>query len=818
MQKDEVLELLNKFNGKNCPFRRMDEIEIKSKDEFPLIIPNSDIDDFSSEKNINERSKYLKNQYSIYDQTIKSCYLKDSVFNKKPEIFEKSVIQKYISSGAHGKVLLYSDKKSKLPFVSGKYNIYNEEKTYSEQEMEDNREDTEEYIQKEIEYNNKKLAKKEIKRQKENYNLVKESVLGLELLNKCRYFLPNYPYNYGLGFCNIGENGTCKKISGTENMSDPILFQEYIENSVPLSEFVVDPKFSDYIENIFLQIFNALNILQMMNGLFAHNDLHTNNILIRKLKNKILLPIYIFDNNLLQEVKYIETDYIVYIIDFGLSVYLSYEALAKKYQENSPKYAGLSKSEVKQYFILGNSLKRYLKESESNEYDIMCVIKNITEIYLKKIKLGDRDNKIISFLNIMFGHIYNIKNQLQTENTKRKISQNQKFTDYNKVVTFLTNNSFENSNFKSYTKGKILSDKFLSQLEITNCLNIECKNGLNFTKRNFNKSLVNTKLVRNFFTNRNNTINTMLTYLSNNYTDKQKIAIKKINKILSYIRKYRNNDQILNLVAKLYGVLFPEKLIPGITKYLYLYKIISGYYNIFNRKNASKDGDVIYLTQDEIRKLFGIKLNYSYNLNKYHDIVKMIIDKNEDILDKFYICTIIGNDDKSFDDILNDLDDIANFSNITSKSFFKNAILNDHRDINQIISVQLRNELDYFGEELSYNYLNYILKISIKSNNLYYIKYYSDINNFYYNPTEDITDIIRPETLESYAKNFYFDQDIFDFLVSKYGDKMKNLVPVLVKEYNSFEKKYVQLDDITKKGYLRKYEALIGLVKPLGIE
>ena len=73
MQKDEVLELLNKFNGKNCPFRRMDEIEIKSKDEFPLIIPNSDIDDFSSEKNINERSKYLKNQYSIYDQTIKSC-------------------------------------------------------------------------------------------------------------------------------------------------------------------------------------------------------------------------------------------------------------------------------------------------------------------------------------------------------------------------------------------------------------------------------------------------------------------------------------------------------------------------------------------------------------------------------------------------------------------------------------------------------------------------------------------------------------------------------------------------------------------------
>jgi len=797
MQKDEVLELVKKFTGKNCPFRRIDEIEIKSEDEFPLIIPNPGINDFSSENNIDKRATYLKNPYSIYDQTIKTCYLKDSIFNNKTDIFKNSVFQKYISEGEFGKLLLYSDKKSKLPFVAGKYNIY-EKNTHVEQKGEYK----EESKQKDLLYK---------EREQKNYNLARESLLGLELLNKCRYFLPNYPYNYGLGFCNIGENETCGK-NGSNSGNDPILFQEYIENSVPLSEFIMTPNFSNNIENIFLQIFNALNILQMMNGLFTHKDLHINNVLVQKTKKELLLPIYIFHNNVLEIIKYIKTNYIIYIIDFGLSTYLSYEALIKKYQEKSTKYAGLSKSDVKQYFILGDSFKRYLKEEKDHEYDIMSIIKNSAEAYVYKINLGNNpEHKVTSFLNIMLSHIYTVKHELpnQEDFLIAKISQNEKFLNYNQVVHFIVN-IFGNRTFRTYTKEQVLLDKKLNQLTITNCLNKDCKEGLNFTKRRGN-SLLDEELVKNFFVKRNEEINAMLEYLANNYTSKQKDAINKVEKILSYIRKYRNNDEILDLVAKLYGVLFPEKLAPGITKYIYLYKILSGYYNILDRENINKDGDIKYLTQDEILKYKGIKLNYPYNLNKYHDIVEIIMSKNKDLIDKVYISTIIGTKEKHPWDLFAEFQNIANFSDTKYKSFFKNVFFNNYDIIDSVINDSIEGEIDNSGAELPYTYLNYILKSAIKSNNLKYIKYYSDLDNLYFKSREDMANIAWVQTLQTYAKNFYFDQDIFDFLVSKYGDKMKNLIPVLIKTYDSYIEKYGELDDVTKKGYLLKYDALIRL-------
>lgn len=147
--------------------------------------------------------------------------------------------------------------------------------------------------------------------------LVHEACVGI-MLNALRRDIPNFAYVYGATSCSAPIFKGNDAISWCEDSSvmKTYCIYENIQNSIPFMSIQKTCSYSEfvsYIYQVMLSIYHANNQLG-----FIHNDLHTENVLIRLINQKKSIR-YSFDGKDI----YIKTNGgVSTIIDYGMSTYV----------------------------------------------------------------------------------------------------------------------------------------------------------------------------------------------------------------------------------------------------------------------------------------------------------------------------------------------------------------------------------------------------------------------------------------------------------------------------------------------------------------
>ena len=263
-----------------------------------------------------------------------------------------------------------------------------------------------------------------------------EYLVGMKL-NELRDYVPNFVYTYMLSNENIIHSlNNLNEFYKTFDKSNYSIIMEYIEG-IQFTEFLDGEKFdiTDVI-NILLQVTLALNAVNQ-HFEFIHNDLTSDNIIIRRLKKEKIISYKVLLNGKLVKIN-LKTYFNVKIIDFGLSKisfnynnkiykynpynsrntksddiyklfeYAYYSPYGSSYIESIYEYIenNLYKSydEILYYIIYESEFKKYLDFSDlmkSSNYN-QCLIKN------------GGNPKITKNLNIKINDIYNIiKNHMK---------------------------------------------------------------------------------------------------------------------------------------------------------------------------------------------------------------------------------------------------------------------------------------------------------------------------------------------------------------------------------------------------------------------
>lgn len=149
-------------------------------------------------------------------------------------------------------------------------------------------------------------------------NLIHEAFIGITCLNNLKKYIPNFMYVYSYFKCpnmKIIENEIFSNCSEGDNVDQLII--EYIYPSCALYDLTDTFKDISDIDMllIFVQVINAINLAHVKYG-YTHYDLHGGNVLVKKYNEKLSITAY--DSNL-NEIGYINSNYIAYIIDFGNS-------------------------------------------------------------------------------------------------------------------------------------------------------------------------------------------------------------------------------------------------------------------------------------------------------------------------------------------------------------------------------------------------------------------------------------------------------------------------------------------------------------------
>lgn len=155
-------------------------------------------------------------------------------------------------------------------------------------------------------------------------NLLIEALMSIYLINPLREIIPNFVYTFGAFDCSgmitsLSKNPNQKYLPCTNY--DPLQKKVYVLTEPVLNEdgtlAVTMSKYTDKltlqnVRLIFAQIVSALNAADYYYE-FRHNDLHSNNILIRELKTPKRVRIFIDQNR----AAWITTSWVPVIIDFG---------------------------------------------------------------------------------------------------------------------------------------------------------------------------------------------------------------------------------------------------------------------------------------------------------------------------------------------------------------------------------------------------------------------------------------------------------------------------------------------------------------------
>lgn len=157
-------------------------------------------------------------------------------------------------------------------------------------------------------------------------DILHEYIIGIYAINKLRILCPNFCYTFAIynNNINLGNRIIIENINGDQ-------LSEYLKS-------IVDKPITQNLKNeflkIFIQIILALEIAQE-SALFAHYDLHADNILLRRLDNDINLKYNIFNKEYILK----NIDVIATIIDFGhSSAYTNEGIIGKGFYNSYPIY------------------------------------------------------------------------------------------------------------------------------------------------------------------------------------------------------------------------------------------------------------------------------------------------------------------------------------------------------------------------------------------------------------------------------------------------------------------------------------------------
>lgn len=151
-------------------------------------------------------------------------------------------------------------------------------------------------------------------------NLLHEYLVGLRV-NELRAQIPNFSFTYAYISCSATityDRDSVANWCSNVRERKPYVFSELITDydgtpSATLSSFLDDIEItSDVITNIYFQIILALMIANEAFS-FVHNDLHMGNILVKKLRDEVLVR---YDDTV------IITQYIPVIIDYGRASFM----------------------------------------------------------------------------------------------------------------------------------------------------------------------------------------------------------------------------------------------------------------------------------------------------------------------------------------------------------------------------------------------------------------------------------------------------------------------------------------------------------------
>lgn len=143
----------------------------------------------------------------------------------------------------------------------------------------------------------------------ENDETVNESFIAIEGTNHLREFIPNYSYVYA----GIRSNDIHSYIRAKTTPYPAVSMYEYIDG-VTFKEFIKYCTVKEMIE-VFIQVFESLYMGNMLID-FTHYDLHSANVVIKKLDTPITINYMARNDNLPMS---IETNILAVIIDYGSS-------------------------------------------------------------------------------------------------------------------------------------------------------------------------------------------------------------------------------------------------------------------------------------------------------------------------------------------------------------------------------------------------------------------------------------------------------------------------------------------------------------------
>ena len=167
-----------------------------------------------------------------------------------------------------------------------------------------------------------KLVIKTPKTDEDIRDMLFEYYIGSKFINKLRNKTPNFMYTYGIFMCNPLINTNNKKLNvnfcnSNDKNNIYVLFEKI--DGLTLHEYILKIQTEnglDVIINSILQVILSLDIAQK-EGQYSHNDLHTDNVMLRTIKSPILYEY------LIGKYKYkMKLDYIATIIDYGMNRYV----------------------------------------------------------------------------------------------------------------------------------------------------------------------------------------------------------------------------------------------------------------------------------------------------------------------------------------------------------------------------------------------------------------------------------------------------------------------------------------------------------------
>lgn len=613
-----------------------------------------------------------------------------------------------------------------------------------------------------LEKNGKNMFIVKIYYSNESYvEMYHESMVGMELYNKAKRFLPNYPYYFTTSNCEDAHFINSSEYNECKNKNNKISIIEYVNDSIQLYDYIMylfktinyTRILTSYYE-ISLQLYNALNLLNIMNVSYVHRDLHGGNILVKKLDKEYFVPIYNFilsddKKNIVDvNIKYLKTTILVYVIDFGYNQYLSYDALKfyKKECEKTNIYP-IKYCEKEFKLVNFNTIAR-------NDAKYIFSGVNTEEI----MNTNSRNNNSFDIFYYQFDWINNIINNYSKDiifDNEYDIITNEKYKKCENNIEKIIDNIYSSKT----EKNKVYETMILDFLNIkTNVL----KNTDSLTTREFSKNDILENLIEVMTIQRNylfspacmgydsmvrfyeNKIENIKNVISDDLIDpiketmKRKIGNTKLyteDEILSKITlKYTQNIVNLKKKATFHDNLYPKNSI--------FFEPI--------------DGTVLIKKLNKKRnKIFDIILECNNNYNDY-----LNFENIEDI--KNYLYNWLSNDSLNFDIAFN-------------KNFYNNLKFSTYTYTFDSKLI-LEDDYNFFGQNvftrIPYMLRSYYLKkINFKHDSIFFKKS-KDIRNNYLISYEvfNLAKQLLPNFLYTYGcdKNKIYTEKISSITLEKF--------------------------------------------------